>query len=71
LWPVLAAVGELVILMSASTIVRSLPFASEFESLLLFLMFGTIGPALLTVGAVLTKRALDRGIVTNPIAPRS
>lgn len=59
LWPVLAAVGQLVILMSASKIVRSLPFANELESLLVFVLFGTIGRALLTIGAVITKRSLD------------
>jgi hypothetical protein len=58
LWPVLAALGELTILMSASTMVRALPYADDLESLLLFLLFGTIGPALLTVGGVFTKRAL-------------
>jgi hypothetical protein len=59
LWPVLAAVGQLMILMSAPTIVRSLPFANELESLLVFVLLGTIGPALLTIGAVITKRSLD------------
>ena len=57
--PVIAAIGQLVILMSASNMVRALPFANELESLLVFLVFGTIGPALLTIGAVITKRSLD------------
>jgi hypothetical protein len=59
LWPVLAAVGQLVILMSASKVVRSLPLANELESLLVFVLFGTIGTTLLTIGAVITKRSLD------------
>ena len=59
LWPVLAAFAQLLILMSASNLVRALPFASELERLLIFALFGTIGPALLTVGAVMTKRSLE------------
>lgn len=71
LWPVLAALGELAILMSASRMVRALPYADELESLLLFLLFGTVGLALLTTGGVFTKRALDRSNVTDGFARRS
>ena len=59
MWPVLTAFGQLVILMSASSLIRSLPFASELESVLIFVLCGTIGPGLLTMGAVITKRSLD------------
>lgn len=55
----LAAVGQLVVLMSASNVGRSMPFANELESLLLFVLLGTIGPALLTIGAVITKRSIS------------
>lgn len=61
LWPVIAAIGQMMILMSAAKMVRSLPFANELESLLVFVVFGTVGPALLTIGAVITKRSLDAG----------
>jgi hypothetical protein len=36
-----------------------MPFANELESLLLFVLLGTIGPALLTIGAVITKRSIS------------
>jgi hypothetical protein len=58
-WPVVGAVGQVVILMLAARLIRELPFTlSGPEGLFLFVLCGTIGPGLLTVGAVVTNRAL-------------
>jgi hypothetical protein len=58
-WPVVGAVGQVVILMLAARLIRELPFPlSEFEGLFVFVLCGTIGPGLLTVGAVVTNRTL-------------
>jgi hypothetical protein len=59
-WPVLAAVGQLTILASAARFFQSLPFMSEWEGLLAFLLCGALGPGALTVGAVIVTRSLNR-----------
>jgi hypothetical protein len=59
-WPVLAAGGQVVILVSAARLFRSLPFMSEMEALLAFLLCSTVGPGALTVGALIVSRSLNR-----------
>lgn len=59
-WPVVGAVGQLVILVSASKLIYALPAVSEFEAIIAFILCGAIGPGLLTVGAVYTDRRLNR-----------
>ncbi|MEZ5291555.1 MAG: toll/interleukin-1 receptor domain-containing protein [Vicinamibacterales bacterium] len=60
LWPGVAAVGQLVAFTLAANLLKSLPFVSEFEGLLAFVVCGTFGPAGLTYSAMTVTRAIDR-----------
>ena len=60
LWPVIAAFVEVLILVGVAQVIRGLPYVGTFEALLAFLLCGTIGPAALTVAAVVTSRRLTQ-----------
>ena len=59
LWPIVVAIGELVLIVNARHLIAVLPVKGEFDILLAFVLCGAIGPSLLTAGAIVTKRALD------------
>jgi hypothetical protein len=59
LWPIVGAIGDLVLLMNFRNLIRELPFKTDPEILLAFVLCSAIAPTLLTVGAILTSRSLE------------